>query len=61
MNNRGGAINMSITKEENQKIRHLMDVIEAMDGVLIPFPTGRKMFEVYSELKGFLESEEVVD
>lgn len=52
---------MSITKDENLKIRHLMAVIEAMDGVLIPFPTGRKMFDVYNELKEFLEREDVVD
>jgi hypothetical protein len=51
---------MSITKEENLKIRYLMAVIEAMDGVSIPFSTGRKMFDVYSELKEFLEREDVV-
>lgn len=51
---------MSITMDENLKIRHLMAVIEAMDGVLIPFPTGRKLGDVYSELKEFLERESVV-
>ena len=45
--------------DENLKIRHLMATIEAMDGVLIPFPTGIKMFDVYSELKAFLDSESV--
>jgi hypothetical protein len=52
---------MSITKEENLKIRHLMAVIEAMDGVKIPFATGRKLFDVYEELKGFVGRETVVE
>lgn len=52
---------MSITKDENLKIRHLMAVIEAMDGVSIPFSTGRKMYDVYVELKGFVGREQVVD
>ena len=57
----GGVIKMSITKEENLKIRHLMAVIEAMEGTPIPFPTARKISEVYRELKEFLKTEEVVD
>jgi len=36
-----------------------MATIESMDGVLIPFPTGRKIFEVYKELKEFVGREEV--
>jgi hypothetical protein len=51
---------MSITKEENLKIRHLMAAIEAMEGVKIPFTTGRKLFDVYEELKALLERETVV-
>jgi hypothetical protein len=50
-----------ITKEENLKIRHLLAVIEAMDGVLIPFSTGGKMRAVYEELKAFLGRETVVE
>ena len=52
---------MSITKEENLKIRHLMAAIEAMEGVSIPFSTGRKVFNVYEELKGFVGRETVVE
>jgi hypothetical protein len=52
---------MSITKEENLKIRHLIAVIEAMEGTNIPFPTARKMSEIYYELKEFVEREVVVD
>lgn len=52
---------MPITKEENSKIRHLMAVVEAMEGTSIPFPTARKISEVYRELKEFLNVEEVVD
>lgn len=51
---------MSITMDENLKIRHLMATIEAMDGVVMPFPTGRKMFDVHEELKEFLKNEEVI-
>ena len=50
---------MSITKDENLKIRHLMAVIEAMEGTKIPFPTARKISEVYKELKDFIGREEV--
>ena len=52
---------MSIAKDENLKIRHLMAVIEAMEGTQIPFPTAKKISEVYSELKKFIDSEDVVD
>ena len=58
MNNRDGVINMSITKEENQKIRHLMAVIEAMEGTQIPYPTAKKISEVYLELEEFINNEE---
>lgn len=51
---------MSITMGENLKIRHLMATIEAMDGIMIPFPTARKMSEVYKELKEIVEKEEVI-
>jgi len=51
---------MSLTMSENLKIRHLMAVIEAMEGTSIPFPTAKKIGEVYLELKEFLEREEVV-
>jgi len=51
---------MSITKDENLKIRHLMAVIEVMEGTSIPFPTAKKISEVYSELKEFIERKEVV-
>lgn len=51
---------MSITKDENLKIRHLMAVIEAMEGTNIPFPTAKKMSEIYLELKEFIESENMV-
>jgi len=54
-------IEMSITKDENLKIRHLMAVIEAMEGVEIPYPTAKKMGEVYCELKEFVGRECVVD
>ncbi|MFA5247930.1 MAG: hypothetical protein WCX79_00655 [Candidatus Paceibacterota bacterium] len=50
---------MSITKDENLKIRHLMATIEAMEGTNIPFPTARKIFEVYKELKEIVGNEEV--
>lgn len=49
-----------ITKEENLKIRHLMAVIEEMDGVSIPCSTGDKMADVYVELKALLGRETVV-
>jgi hypothetical protein len=52
---------MSITKDENLKIRHLMAVIEAMEGTSIPFPTARKISEVYLELKEVINVESVVD
>jgi hypothetical protein len=52
---------MSITKDENLKIRHLMAVIEAMEGTCIPFPTARKISEVYKELKEIVGRESVVD
>jgi len=52
---------MSITMDENLKIRHLMATIEAMDGVPIPFPTARKISEVYKELKEIVGREEVVE
>ena len=52
---------MSITMDENLKIRHLLAAIESMDGVLIPFSTGRKMFDVHEEMKAFLGREAVVD
>lgn len=48
-----------ITKDENAKIRHLLAAIESMNGVLIPFPTRRKISDVYAELKAFLNQEEV--
>lgn len=57
----GGVIKMSITMDENLKIRHLMAVIEAMEGTSIPFPTARKISEVYLELKILIDTEEVVD
>jgi len=59
LSSRDGVIKMSITMNENLKIRHLMAVIEAMEGTRIPFPTANKIFVIYSELKDFLESEEV--
>jgi hypothetical protein len=37
-----------------------MAAIEAMDGVRIPFPTGRKLFDVYVELRALLGRETVV-
>ena len=52
---------MSITKEENLKIRHLIAVIESMEGTNIPFSTAKKISEVYKELKEFVEREVVVD
>ncbi len=52
---------MSITMDENLKIRHLMAIIEAMEGTSIPFPTAKKISEVYLELKEFIEREDVVD
>ena len=61
MSNRVGVIKMSITKDENLKIRHLMSVIEAMEGTQIPMPTAKKIGEVYHELKGFVDRESVVD
>ena len=48
-----------ITQEENQKIRNLMAVIEAMEGVNIPYPTARKISDVYKELQEFAGREEV--
>jgi hypothetical protein len=51
---------MSITHDENLKIRHLMATIEAMEGTHIPFPTAKKISEVYKELKEFVGNEEVV-
>ena len=50
---------MSITQDENQKIRHLVAVIEAMEGTQIPYPTARKISDVYKELKDFVGREEV--
>jgi hypothetical protein len=51
---------MSITMDENLKIRHLMAAIEAMDGVSIPCSTGDKMADVYEDLKDLLGRETVV-
>lgn len=51
---------MSITKEENLKIRHLMAAIEAMEGVNIPGLTADKLSDVYAELKAFIGRETVV-
>ena len=52
---------MSITKVDNFKINHLIAILEAMEGTNIPFPTARKMSEIYYELKEFVEMESVVD
>jgi hypothetical protein len=52
---------MSITRDENLKIRLLMATIEAMEGTKIPFPTARKISEVYKELKMFIKNEVVED
>jgi len=51
---------MSITMDENLKINHLIAILEAMEGINIPFSTAKKMSEVYSELKEFIEREDVV-
>lgn len=53
---RGG---LMITQDENQKIHHLMAVIEAMEGTQIPYPTARKISDVYKELKEFVGRDEV--
>ena len=50
---------MSITQDENQKIRHLMAVIEAMEVTQIPYPTARKISYVYKELKEFIGRETI--
>jgi hypothetical protein len=51
---------MSITKEENLKIRHLMAVIEAMEGVNMPYSLNIKISGVHKELKALLGRETVV-
>jgi len=53
-------IKMSITMDENLKIRHLMAAIESMEGAKIPYTTGMKLSEVYEELKALLGRETVV-
>jgi hypothetical protein len=50
---------MSITHDENLKIRHLMATIETMEGTRIPFPIAKKISEVYKELKEVVGNEEV--
>ncbi len=51
---------MSITKTDSLKINHLIAIIEGMEGINIPFPTAKKISEVYKELKEFVGNEEVV-
>ena len=48
-----------ITQDENQKIRHLLSVIETMEGTQIPYPTARKISVVYKELKEFVGREKI--
>ena len=52
---------MSITKVDNFKINHLIAILEAMEGIEIPYSTAKKMSKVYLELKEFVEREVVVD
>jgi hypothetical protein len=52
---------MSITTDENLKIRHLMAAIESMEGVNIPASTEIRIVNVYQELKALLGRETVVE
>ena len=40
-----------------EKIQAVVDAIRACEGVMIPYPLARKMFEVCEELEGFLRGE----
>lgn len=51
---------MSITKEENLKIRHLMAAIESMEGVSMPYSLNIKISGVHKELADILGRETVV-
>ena len=51
---------MSITKEENLKIRRLMAAIEAMDGVNMPYSLNIKIAGVHKELVDLIGRETAV-
>jgi hypothetical protein len=52
---------MSITKDENRKIRHLMAAIESCEGVNIPYNLALNISSVYSGLKHMIETETISD
>lgn len=52
---------MSITKDENYKIRHLLAAIEACEGVNIPYRLAMSISKDYLSLKNMIDTEIISD
>lgn len=51
---------MSISRSDYVKIQTILEAIEASEGAMIPYGTGKKMAEVHTELQALLDREEIV-